>query len=206
MCSTKTNRSPNQLILIFSFMDKVNLSIVRQSFAAVVWTHKIHMKCVDLLENRNDKLKVWNIVLVSLVLIFTILQVRYPSCEWIYMLSLTLTISEFILLVVTLTFNYWELANRHKNTAESLLTIRDKYLCLIGDIINDKHINIEERRDSIKEVLDIVYKFAPQQVEWAYWMATKSLGIDPNNQTWDYTYSDDEIDRFLTPDLRSSNY
>ena len=106
MCSTKTNRSPNQLILIFSFMDKVNLSIVRQSFAAVVWTHKIHMKCVDLLENRNDKLKVWNIVLVSLVLIFTILQVRYPSCEWIYMLSLTLTISEFILLVVTLTFNY----------------------------------------------------------------------------------------------------
>ncbi len=186
----------------YILMDKINLWIIKQSFASVVWTHKIHMKCADILESKNEKMKVWNFILISLVLIGTIVQAKYPNCIWIDFINLVLAISEFILLIFTLTFNYWELAVRHKNTAEALLIIRDSYLALIWDIINGRQINVEEKRDTIKERLDFVYKFAPPQVDGAYTLATKSLWINPAIQTWDYTYSDAEIDLFLPPSLR----
>lgn len=34
-------------------VDSVNLGVMRQSFAGVVWTHKIHEKCSDILTKRN---------------------------------------------------------------------------------------------------------------------------------------------------------
>ncbi len=186
-------------------MDKVNLGIVKQSFTSVVWSHKIHEKCSEVLEKKNNKFKIWNIILVVLILIFTILQVKYSKYEYIWMISIVLTICEFILLLITLTFSYWELADKHKQLAKSLLNIREEYLALIWDIINDKITNLELRRDNLKDKLEINYRYAPNQVEWAYGLAVKSLWVNPNEQTWDYTYSDEEIDRFLPLELKSTS-
>ena len=86
-----------------------------------------------------------------------------------------------------------------------MLNIREEYLALIWDIINDKITNLELRRDNLKDKLEINYRYAPNQVEWAYGLAVKSLWVNPNEQTWDYTYSDEEIDRFLPLELKSTS-
>ena len=161
---------------------------------------------MDLLEDKSNLYKKWNIILISLVLIFTILQVWLPKYQAIGIIGVILTVVEFIVLLITLTFNHWEMAEKHKQFSASLLIIRDEYLSLIWDIINNRLVNTEERRDNLKARLDMNYRYAPSQVEWAYTFARAGLWIRAEEQTWDYTYSDEEIDRFLPVDLRSSNY
>ncbi|MDD3120715.1 MAG: SLATT domain-containing protein [Candidatus Gracilibacteria bacterium] len=187
-------------------MDKINLGIAKQSFTSVVWTHKIHEKCAEILDKKNNKFKKWNIILVSLVLVFTILQVKYSQIEIIGIISISLTLSEFILLIITLTYNYGELAEKHKQFAKSFLSIREDYLSLIGDIINGNSLDVDFRRNNLKDKLEINNRYAPNQVDGAYDLVVISLGINPNTQTGDYTYSDDEIDRFLPLELKSTSY
>ncbi len=36
---------------------------IRECYGKVVWTHKIHEKCADLLNQRHDRIKLWQIML-----------------------------------------------------------------------------------------------------------------------------------------------
>jgi hypothetical protein len=45
-------------------------------------------------------------------------------------------------------------------------------------------------------------KYIPEQEKKAYEKARDSLWVKPETQTWDYTYTDEEIDRFLPQELK----
>lgn len=184
-------------------MDKRNLGIVRQYFASVVWSHKIHVKCHEILRDRNREIKICNISLITLILFSLFLQLTFPKVSiCISFFSWVLTILETVVLIYTLSFNFWELANLHKTCADDLKSIRDEFLALIWDIMNEWKVDIELLRDDIKGRLCIINKYLPEQVKGAYEQARDSLWVDPATQNGDYTYTDEEIDRFLPKELK----
>src|SRR3989338_8691790 len=119
-------------------MDTKNLSIVRQSFANTVFTHKVQEVAADLQGNKALKVKIVNIALVALVLIFLILQLIYTNESVYSYIGIVLSVIEIIFLIFQLSFNFEEKAGLHKNTALKYLELRDKYPNFIADIMNSR--------------------------------------------------------------------
>jgi hypothetical protein len=74
-----------------------------------------------------------------------------------------------------------------------------RYLSLLTDIVGGKEEveSIRERRDALQASLAAIYKGAPHTDGKAYGEAQKALQRDE-----DYTFSDEEIDKFLPRSLR----
>lgn len=105
-----------------------------------------------------------------------------------------------------LIFPYEKTQQAHKKTALNLLSIRNKYISLMSDLINwvdDEKITKE--RDKLNDMLDIIYQHAPQTSRSAFNKAQKRLRKDSTVTDWeDRTFSEEEIDWFLTKDLKIS--
>jgi len=179
-------------------MDKVNLQVIRESFGRVAYSHKTHEKAAEI-EGRNSKIMKWtNIVLTALTsgsLVSTIVTNQnaflYTSA---FLSSLMLGFTLF-----QLNFSPAKRAEKHRYVANELWYIREKYINLMADIINGElsdELIISERNQLIKE-LKYIYKFAPQTNSKAYEKARKALKINE-----EFTFSDEEIDRFLPYELK----
>ena len=179
-------------------MDKVNLQVIRESFGRVAYSHKTHEKAAEI-EDRNSKIVKWaNIVLTALTsgsLVSTIVTNQnaflYISA---FLSSLMLGFTLF-----QLNFNPAEIAEETSVCSKELWYIREKYINLMADIINGKLSDelIISKRDQLIEELKLIYKFAPQTNSKAYEKARKALKINE-----ELTFSDEEIDQFLTSELK----
>jgi len=179
-------------------MDKTNLQVIRESFGRVVYSHKTHEKDAEILNFQTIIIKWINIVLTTLTsgtLISTILTNQialiYTSA---FFSALTLAFTIF-----QLSFNPEISAENHRQIAKELWFIREKYVNLMADLINEKIDNeiIISRRDALIEQLKMIYKFAPITTTKAYKKAQKALKINE-----ELTFSDKEINQFLPEKLR----
>lgn len=188
-------------------MDLKNLSVIRQSFSNVVYTQRTHENSAEDQERKNTIVNILQIIFTSLILLTLILQFIFKK-DWIILIGAVVTILEIILLIINVSFAYQKKALNHKKIALELLTIREKYIGLIADILNEHLENHEivKKRDEILKQLEIIYKFAPQTTTKAYQIAQKRLNPKSVLEGEDFTTSDDEIDRFLPEELKSKNY
>lgn len=188
-------------------MDMINLSVIRQSFGNVVYTHKIHEISAEAESKKSLIIKLANIGLVASVLIIIIFQISNPQhILWSY-IGAGLTISEVIFLIIQLSFNFADKSSQHKKTALSLLNIREKYIGLMADIINDNlDVNeISKQRDELQNKLEIIYNFAPQTTTATFKKAQQRLNPKGAVEGEEFTFTDDEIDRFMPEKIRISN-
>jgi hypothetical protein len=116
-----------------------------------------------------------------------------------------IVISSFFLLILnTYTKNYdlGELAQKHRQAANEIWYIREKYLSLLTDVrIRTKSLSeIQKERDRLISDLHNVYSGAPNTNNKAYNKARKSLKFNE-----EMTFNDDEIDLFLPEVLRNSH-
>lgn len=188
-------------------MDMANLSVIRQSFGNIVYTHKTHEISAEIESRKSLKIKYVNIGLVALVLVFIIIQISKPNnILWSYT-GAAITISEVIFLILQLSFNFGDKAIQHKKTAISLLNMREKYIGLMADIItnNIDMKEISKQRDELQNKLEIIYNYAPQTTNAAF--KGSQLRLNPKGMVEgeDFTLTDEEINRFLPENLRISN-
>jgi hypothetical protein len=96
-------------------------------------------------------------------------------------------------------FDPGAVAQKHRDTASDIWPIRESYLSLLTDIVGgDEDIKkLRERRDSLQQSLAAIYRGAPHTDGKAYSEAQKAL-----QQNDEYTFSDEEIDKFLPEDLK----
>ncbi len=182
-------------------MDLKNLSIVRQYFGTSVFTHKTQEVAAELQESNAHEIKVVNLILVSLVLITLILQFYYPFFGYI---SILLTVVEIIFLIFQLSFKFEEKVILHKNSALKYLGLRNCYTSLITDIMN-KSITTREimtRRDALLREYQVICDLAPQTGRREYQEAQKRLNKRGVVEGEEFTWSDEEIDRFLPKELQ----
>ena len=176
---------------------KIMLSTIKQIYASVVWTHKTQEKEAEIYRDVFNNLEIINIVLIAI----TSTGIIYYFIDNNRIVGIIACIISFCALCITLFKKFFDplrLFNEHKNAANLLLGFRDKLLILISEIcIGDNLDEISKKLKKINDDLHILYCDIPSTGHKALKMAEKSL------KNGEYTFSEEEINRFLPPYLRS---
>lgn len=171
---------------------------LRESFGRVVYSHKTHEKCADILLERLSSIKFWQIVL-SAITTGGIVSIFFGAGD--VGAGIGVVVSTILLVLNAYTKNYdlGELAQKHKQAANDIWLIREKYLSLITDLsMGEKPLeDLQKERDYLIEELHSVYTGAPSTTFQAYKKAQEAL---KHNE--DMTFSDEEIDAFLPQELK----
>lgn len=180
---------------------KILESQIREIYGRVVYTHKTHEKCADLLKEKSDCLKFIEITLSALTTT-TILVVLFGDGIIFQFVAALFSTALLGLTLYSKDFNLLAIAEKHKQAALDILEIREKLLSLLVDIrIDNKEIEqLQQKRDELNEQLVNTYRGAPKTINKAYQIASKAL-----QENEEFTFSDAEIDKFLPESLRNSN-
>ena len=185
-------------------MNKILLAPIRQNLGNVVYTHTLHEIAAEKASAKNCTYKIMNILSVLLILIFLIFQLNNMDHKIYSFIGVGLTIFGISFLITQLFFNFEEKQRFHKNTALALVEIRENYINLISDIMSATIDNksIQEKRNSLLNELNIIYSAAPQTSRKYYKEAQKRLNPKGDTEGEDFTFTEEEIDRFLPNELR----
>lgn len=171
---------------------------IRESYGRVVYSHKTHEKCADILLNRLSYIKKVQIVLSALTtggFVSTLLGTG----------PITLIVGS-IFSALLLALNLYtrdqdlsELASKHRRTANDIWLIREKYLSIITELaVGEKPLDVlQQERDALAVELHSVYSTAPSTNSEAYEMAQEAI---KNNE--EMSFSEEELDAILPPRLR----
>lgn len=184
--------------------EKVLEGQLRECYGRVVYSHKTHEKCADILLTLHKRIKLAQIILSTIVTggLLTALFDIQPFAEYNKIgVLLTLIFSTILLVLNSYTQDYdlGEIAQKHRQAGADLWIIRERYLSLLTDLhIQAQPINeMLAKRDRLAEELHAVYTGAPITNYKAYSMAQKAL-----KELEDMTFSDKEIDAFLPSVLK----
>lgn len=171
---------------------------LRECYGRVVWTHKTHEKCADILNTWNQRFKISQIVL-SAFITTGIFAVIWDDCKMVEIISAVLSLFLLCLNSYLKSFDLGGLAQKHAEAAADLLDIRESYLSLLTDLkIGSAPVeDVMKRRDFLQEKLVSVYKGCPRTISKAYAEATKAL-----KENEEMTFSKEEINRLLPEKLR----
>lgn len=187
-------------------MDKKNLAIVRQSFAQAVFTHQVQ----EAAANRNlvyvRRMKIINVAMTAAVLVLIILQASHPEFLLFSIFATCFSVAEIAFLIVQLTYSFDDKMLSHKSAALEYMALRDKYRLLITDIMNQK-ISIDMICDK-RDILQAEYQQASNRspITTSKDFDTAQLRLNKRGKVAgeQFTWSNEEIDRFLPEELRLS--
>ena len=171
---------------------------LRECFGRVVYSHKTHEKCADILLARLSQVKLWQIILSALTTGGFIAAVfgagKIGALVGVIVSTVLLALNAY-----TKNYDLGELSQKHRQAAADLWIIREKYLSLITDLrMGKKPIELlQKERNDLLEELHSVYSGAPSTTYQAYKKAQEAL-----KQLEDMTFSDEEIDKFLPKELK----
>lgn len=171
---------------------------LRECYGRVVYSHKTHEKCADILLDELAKIKRWQIIL-SAVASTGFVTAILGSGKIGGIAGLIVSIALLVLNTYTKDYDHGELAQKHRQAASELWLIREKYLSLLTDLCRSakNEDEISESRDLLLEELHSVYSGAPSTNYKAYSAAQEAL-----QNLEDMTFSDEEIDAFLPRELK----
>lgn len=174
---------------------------LRECFGRVVYTHKTHEKCADILLKRLSKVKLWQIILSAMTTAGFIGAV-FGAGQIGALIGVLVSTALLALNAYTKNYDLGELAQKHRQAGADLWIIREKYLSLITDLkMGEKPIeSLQRERDALLEELHTVYSGAPSTTYEAYRKAQEAL-----QRLEDMTFSDEEIDAFLPKELKKAN-
>lgn len=171
---------------------------LRDCFGRVVYSHKTHEKCADILLTRLSRIKLSQIILSALTTGGFIAAV-FGAGEIGALAGILVSTALLVLNSYTKDYNLGELSQKHRQAGADLWLIREKYLALITDLrMGEKPIEaLQKERDDLLERLHAVYSGAPSTTNKAYKKAQEAL-----KQLEDMTFWDTEIDAFLPKGLK----
>ncbi len=171
---------------------------LRECFGRVVYSHKTHEKCADILLARFSRVKMWQIILSALTTCGFV-AATFGTDKIAVVLGIIVSGALFGLNTYTKNYDLGELAQKHRQAAADLWLIREKYLSLITDLaMGEKPLEaLQADRDKLLSELHAVYGGAPSTTFQAYRKAQIAL-----QKYEDMTFTAAEIDAFLPKELR----
>lgn len=172
---------------------------LRECFGRVVYSHKTHEKCADILFSRLSKIKLWQIIL-SAVTTGGFIAAVFGAGQIGAVIGIIVATTLLVLNAYTKDYDLGELAQKHRQAGVDLWIVREKYLSLITDLrMGEKPIEtLQTERDELLEELHSFYSGAPSTTYKAYRKAQEAL-----KKFEDMTFSDEEINAFLPKELKN---
>ena len=171
---------------------------IRESFARVVYSHKVHEKQADMLLSKLSRIKLAQIVLSALStsgFVITLLGAGW----WSSAIGGAFSAGLLGLNLYIRNYDLGKEAQQHKDAAINIWATREKYLSLITDFAMGS-VSISEaqqKRDHLSEELETIYANSPNTSKGAYKEAHKALNFQE-----EMTFSAAEVDAFLPEQLR----
>jgi hypothetical protein len=171
---------------------------LRECYGRVVYSHKTHEKCADILLERWSRIKLAQIILSALTTA-GFFGVVLGATEWGAIVGAVLSTALLALNSYVKNYDLGELAQKHKQAASDLWLIREKYLSLLVDLaMKERPLeSLQKQRDELVDALHSIYSGAPSTTFEAYRKAQTAL-----KKLEDMTFSDEEIDAFLPTELK----
>jgi hypothetical protein len=173
---------------------------IRECYGRVVWTHKTHEKCADILNSRNSNIKLWQIILSAITTSGIFITVLGDSKE-VGIIAAIISMLTLALSTYVKKYDLGGMAQKHAAAATSIWDVREKYFSLLTDIragVVSEEV-IRKIRDKLQSDLHKLYKGSPRTLTKAYNEASKAL-----KEMEEMTFSDEEIDKFLPKSMRKS--
>jgi len=174
---------------------------LRECYGRVVYSHKTHEKCADILLSRLRRIKLWQIIL-SAITTAGFVGAVFGAGKLGAVLGMIVATALLALNSYTKNYDLGELAQKHKQAANDLWIIRERYLSVLVDLaMKEEPLGaLQQQRDELVEQLHKVYSGAPSTTFPAYKKAQEAL-----KKLEDMTFTDAEIDAFLPKELRRAN-
>ncbi|EGI3369700.1 SLATT domain-containing protein [Salmonella enterica] len=171
---------------------------LRECYGRVVYTHKTHEKCADILQKKLGCMKNLQLVLLAITTGSFITTVVGDAKTGAIIGSVLSAILLFLNSYLK-DYDLGSIAQKHRQAAGDMWLIRERYLSLLTDLkMQTKSIEeILKERDALMIELSAIYIGAPSTNYEAYSMAQKAL-----KELEDMTFSDEEIDKFLPTELK----
>lgn len=174
---------------------------IRECYGRVVWTHKTHEKCADILNSRNDNIKLGQIILSAITTSGIFIAVLGDSTA-AGVISAIFSMLTLALSTYVKKYDLGGMAQKHAAAATSIWYVREKYFSLLTDIrtgsVTDKEVRTI--RDKLQNDLHKLYKGSPRTLTKAYEEASIAL-----KEMEEMTFSDAEIDMLLPASMRKSS-
>jgi len=189
-------------------MNSILLANTRHYFAQTVFNTNCHFKAYNRLQKKKKRVSNFVAVISAVTLFLLILQIIGLEQKN----QIILNILSFVGLLITGASLTFELFNKddyiqemfyHRTYAEKYKSLRDEYMSLIEEIMSNAFS--EEQLRSKKNMLQTRYstigETAPTTTYKDYKQAQLGLGLKGNTDE-EFTWSDEEIDKFLPKQLR----
>lgn len=191
-------------------MNKKLLASVRFYFAQCIFMNNIHYKSHSRLgelqkRNRNIVLGIASLTLVAIILQVIGLELKYDK------LLRVLSFCGMILTGAGLVFELYnkedisEIKCQHRNVAEEYKILRDQFMSLIEEIMSSSESEKELRKEAkkLQNWYGQIGKYSPTTTGADYSTAQSSLGLKKNSNE-EFSWSIEEVDKFLPEELRIS--
>lgn len=183
-----------------SLSNKKDLKVqVREAYGRLVYTYTTHLKQVEQLTNKNQKIKYWQIVLSAISTGGFIGAVITDKIIMTWIGGIVST----ALLALNLFFKGFNLADdikKHRTIADDLWIVRERYISLLTDFDVLSEEAIMQRRDELQDRTAEIYRVAPSTNSKSYSAAQKALKEDEEQ-----FFKASEIDKMLPEHLRERN-
>src|SRR6266516_2816996 len=123
---------------------------IRECYGRVVYSHKTHEKCADILLARQATIKLWQIILSALIT-GGFISAFFGSGNVGAAIGVVLATALLILNTYTKNYDLGELAQKHKQAANDIWLIREKYLSLLTDLARGSKTieTLQQERDNL---------------------------------------------------------
>jgi hypothetical protein len=174
---------------------------LREQYGRVVYSHKTHEKCADILLGRQSTIRLWQIILAALTTAGFV-GAAFGKGPVAALLGLVVSTVLLVLNSYVKEYNLGEIAQKHRQAGTDLWLIREQFLSLLVDLaMREKPIEaLQDQRDTLVKQLHGIYRGAPSTNSKGYKAAQDAL-----KKYEDMTFSDAEIDAFLPKELKRGN-
>lgn len=187
------------------------LAVTRFYFAQCVFMNKVHYKAYSRLDNRQNLYREITNWISGLTLVVIVLHIICLEYEYSKTLAIVSSCG-MILTGASLMFTMFskedicEIKSQHKNSAEKYKSLRDGYMLLIEEMMSNGSDakTLRSKGEEFQKSYSSIGKYAPSTTYEDYQGAQKGLGLG-NNTNEEFTWSDEEIDRFLPSSLQISD-
>lgn len=171
---------------------------LRECFARVVYSHKTHEKQADITSTQLARFKLAQVALSALTSSGA-LTALFADDFFLKFATAAVSLISLFATGYMKGFDPGAVAQKHRDTAADLWSIRESYLSLLTDYANgtvDRESTCK-KRDQLQADLAAIYKSAPGTTPKSYLSAQEAL-----QKLEDYTFNPGEIDKFLPPALK----
>lgn len=174
-------------------------SQIRDCFGRAAYTHKTHEKMAER-KSRHLGYTKWALIILSALTTGGAVGVMFDKASFTFAVATALlSFSSLIVNSYTKNLDPGAAAQKHREAANKIWLIRERYLSLLADI-RDEAIPLDrlrKERDAIQTELAKVYSNSPQTDGKAYGQAQNAL-----KRNEDLTFAERELDDLLPTSLK----